>query len=1153
VTLLVGQAVSLAGNRKRQCASRSAGCAAAAIGAVALFGRWAELPLLLSWGRSLPAMRVSGALCLVVLGLALACPGKGRRFAAAAGVAVGAFALFVLITLLLHISSKEWLPLQAVALAPPETAFRVAHAATLGFMLSGASLAFGCFARYRLAATVLAGLGAAIAVFALLGYLTGIDTLYDAASVAPPPLPTAAGLFCVALGIILQVGAMPALRTPRPLWHLLAALGCATVVPLLLFGAYAEVSIADAQFDEARKGLILQARALSAEVDREILGEIERLEALAASPSLRDGDFAAFHRQAAASLISPRRGNIMLVDSHMQPLVDTGVPYGTPTEELAVTDAVVKALATGAPQFTDPFIESSTQQVMFSILVPVNIDGENRYALVRSANQRALTEPIAADKLPPGWQAMIAGADHHVLAASRKNAELTGTVLPADQWPDNEPSGTFEFTDSAGRLSLEAYALSDLTGWEAAVWEPKSLLEAPVQALWRTLGVVALLALALVIALAMWLGRLIARSVGHAASAATAPEVGDSQLPEGTPVAEVNALMAKLREVMARRQASEDLLRASEVTFRQLVDNSPFGIYAVDADLRVVQASIGARKAFESVQPLIGRDLVEVLGNIWPESMASEVIGRFRHTLATGEPCHTPGNVAQRKDTGAVETSDWKIERVTMPDGRSGVVCHFYDLSERQKYEAALRESEATFRAMFDCSAVGKAEIEVATGRFVRVNAAMCRFVGYSEAELLSRTVFDITHPNERERDRESLRRMDAGILTVFDREKRYVRKDGGIVWARVTANCIRSEYGQPVRNTAVIQDIGARKQTELELEASRTRLQLALDAARLGSFQYDPLRGSRLGDARFREILDLTADETPDDQLIKRVHPDDVEMVKMHRAETLNPTDPKPVAIEHRIVRRDGAIRWVEIHGLGCFEGAGGERRAVRVIGTAQDITERKRHEEQTQLLMREVNHRAKNMLSVVDAIAHQTAARNPDDFIDRFSERIQALSANQDLLVRNEWNGVGIADLVCAQLAHFADLVGSRIIMRGPQLRLKAASAQAIGLALHELSTNAGKYGALSADQGRVDISWRIDGDAFHMSWVECDGPVVSVPTRRGFGTVVMEAMAERTVGGKVDLDYAPSGVLWSLTCPAANALETRQHEQGAGKDST
>src|SRR5262249_31014393 len=154
--------------------------------------------------------------------------------------------------------------------------------------------------RHHFGATALGVTAGAVAVFALLGYLTGIDTLYGAASVSSPPLPTAVGLLSIAIGIVLRVGTMPTLREPRPLWHLLAMLGCAIILPLLLFGVYAEISMADAQLDQARKDLMNGARSLSAEVDREIIGEIERLQALAASPSLRQGDFAEFQHQAEA-------------------------------------------------------------------------------------------------------------------------------------------------------------------------------------------------------------------------------------------------------------------------------------------------------------------------------------------------------------------------------------------------------------------------------------------------------------------------------------------------------------------------------------------------------------------------------------------------------------------------------------------------------------------------------------------------------------------------------------------------------------------------------------------------------------------------------------------------------------------------------------
>jgi PAS domain S-box-containing protein len=1271
LTLLVAPAGSLTGSLNRRRASQAGGFAAVAIAAAALIGWWGGPPLLSNWGEGLPNIMPAGALCLAALGLALIF--RARCFAVAAGVAVASLAAYVLALYLLDIDAPaEWLVLRS-AIPPPgpeAPTFRVAHAGALAFLLAGISVAFSRFERYRLVATGLAGLAAAVVVFALLGYLTGIDALYPSGAVVSPPLPTAAGLLFVALGIILRIRALP-LRRPRPLWHFLAVLAGAVLVPLLLFGAYAQVSIADAKLDEVRKELMNGARALSAAIDREILGEIERLQALAASPSVRQGDFAAFQRQAETSLGLRQSGSIVLVDRDMRQLVNTATPHRPFTEEAVIAEPAKRAFATGRPQFTDLFSVTSNWHKMFGIILPVEIDGENRYALVRTLSQHTLTQPIAADNLPPGWQAVISGVSNRILAQSTPplfdEGEEAGAPLPHAQRPHASRRGVLEFVDRQGQPSLEAYALSDLTGWATAVWEPKWQFEAPARALWRTLVWLALLSCGLVVLLASRLSQFITHSVGHVARAT----VDRGEPPPGlTPIAEVNALMEELREASARRQAAEDRLRdserqlrlvtenvpvaivrcdpegrftyanrqfldryhvahsdvvgrrfpevvgakvfaaierylaeclagrvvefsfettdeagerkflqgryapeykdgsvvgmvgatndvtllkraeqrlrANEQSFRQLVENSPFGIYVVDADFHLVQVSMGARKTFERVEPVIGRDLSEVLQTMWPEPFANDVIGRFHQTLATGEPHHAPSVTERRKDTGEVECFDWKIERVLMPDGRFGVVCHFYDLSERQKFEAVLRESEATFRAMFDSSAVGKIEIELDTGRFLRANAAMCKFVGYSEAELLDMSVFDLTHPDEREQDREALHNMNGGALPVFDREKRYIRKDGTTVWARVTANNIRDSEGRPLRNTAVVQDISARKQAEQALEAGRARMQLALDAARLGWFQYDPARRSGWGDARFNQILDFGDEEIPLDELMKRIHPDDAEMVMNNLTATLNPVDPMPAFVQYRVVRRDGEVRWVEIHGLAYFEGAGPDRRAVSLIGTAQDITERKQHEEQLHLLMREVNHRAKNMLSVVDAIAHQTATRNPEDFITRFSERIQALSANQDLLVRNEWKGVVISDLVRAQLAHFADLIGSRINVHGARMRFQAASAQAIGLALHELSTNAGKYGALSTDNGDVSVYWFAEGDDFHMNWIERNGPPVSAPARRGFGTTVMEDMVKRTVGGKVDLDYAPSGVSWSLTCPAANALEPTARER-------
>ena len=119
-----------------------------------------------------------------------------------------------------------------------------------------------------------------------------------------------------------------------------------------------------------------------------------------------------------------------------------------------------------------------------------------------------------------------------------------------------------------------------------------------------------------------------------------------------------------------------------------------------------------------------------------------------------------------------------------------------------------------------------------------------------------------------------------------------------------------------------------------------------------------------------------------------------------------------------------------------------------------------------------------------------------------------------------------------------------------RAPKLRLNAGAAQAIGLALHELATNAGKYGALSTDSGRVNVCWGTDDGTLTMSWTELDGPLVSAPKRRGFGTTVIETMANHSLDGAVDLDYAPSGVTWRLACPEANALEPMERQQISGE---
>jgi two-component sensor histidine kinase/CheY-like chemotaxis protein len=207
------------------------------------------------------------------------------------------------------------------------------------------------------------------------------------------------------------------------------------------------------------------------------------------------------------------------------------------------------------------------------------------------------------------------------------------------------------------------------------------------------------------------------------------------------------------------------------------------------------------------------------------------------------------------------------------------------------------------------------------------------------------------------------------------------------------------------------------------------------------------------------------------------------------------------------------------------------------------QHVAERTRNIES---LLNEVNHRSKNILGIVMAMAKQTAAASsPEEFVQRFTERVKALSTHQDLLIKNQWRSLDLSTLVCAQLAPFEDFIGRRIIIGGPPVLVVASAAQTIGMAVHELATNAVKYGALSDSKGEVNIAWQINnGDArerrFVMCWQESSGPPVHVPSRRGFGSKVIKSMVELSLDGEVSLDFAAPGLLWQLDCPAVRICE-------------
>jgi PAS domain S-box-containing protein len=212
-------------------------------------------------------------------------------------------------------------------------------------------------------------------------------------------------------------------------------------------------------------------------------------------------------------------------------------------------------------------------------------------------------------------------------------------------------------------------------------------------------------------------------------------------------------------------------------------------------------------------------------------------------------------------------------------------------------------------------------------------------------------------------------------------------------------------------------------------------------------------------------------------------------------------------------------------------------------VIGTtsiAVDITERKANEDQLRLLLRELTHRSKNLLAVIHAIARQTASRtrSVEDFLDRFSARLVAIGCSHDLLIADNWHGASLRMLVEQQLGEHADRFGEQIAIEGEDVMLKPEAVQNLGLALHELATNATKYGSLSEPRGQVSIKWQFCEEASKLKlvWQERGGPEVIPPQRSGFGRAMIENVVGQALEGDVDLSFPPKGVRCVIVIPSA-----------------
>jgi two-component sensor histidine kinase/PAS domain-containing protein len=309
--------------------------------------------------------------------------------------------------------------------------------------------------------------------------------------------------------------------------------------------------------------------------------------------------------------------------------------------------------------------------------------------------------------------------------------------------------------------------------------------------------------------------------------------------------------------------------------------------------------------------------------------------------------------------------------------------------------------------------------------------------------------------------------------------------------------------------------------------ERQKRLFDLAMTASQMGTWCYTIGDNVCMYDENAQRLYGLTEARFlhDEDGVKSKFHADDLELMWERVAKALDPFGDGRYDVEYRVKQLDGSWRWLSAWGLVEFEGEGPDRKPIAIVGASRDLTERKRGEDFQRLLLNELGHRIKNTIARVQAVADQTirAAGDLPSAREALSRRMSSMAQAHDLLTARDWSGAELSEVVrqCGEgfnLAQFEFL--------GPPTELTERQTLAMSMALHELVTNAAKYGALSRADGRVSVKWAVHGGKLKLEWSESGGPPVSTPAKQGFGTRLLERVVESDLCGHVTMDYHRSG---------------------------